>query len=322
MKYAILVFCSLILSQSLQAQLLDDFEDADLSSAPQWNGMLNAFTSQGGKLKSNYATANAVFYISTPLQIDSSFQWSFDVQLQFNTSSLNYVDAFLFADSVNLSKSRQGLFVRLGGSADEVALFKVVNGIEYKIIDGADAVLNTSNNSLKIKVLSNLDTISLFRFQSSTQQWVCEGRMAHDLTSKLAQSGIRIRQSSSAFFGKHFFDNWYAGEIPRDTIAPHIDSFSYNAFSQSIHLYWNETLDSTSAVDTGTYRIAAQHLGSILLSGSSVIVNFSPPLMPNQWQTLAIKGLKDLSGNPVDTAIRFFTLKKRCRRSETCSSPN
>ncbi len=309
MKFALLLSCLILMSHPLSAQLLDDFEDADLNSAPQWNGMLSSFTSLNGRLKSNHNTTNSVFYISTPLKTDSSFQWSFDVQLQFNTSSLNYVDAFLFSDSANLIKSRQGLFVRMGGSTDEVSLFKIINGVESKLIDGADAVLNTSNNSLKIRVTSHRDTLSLLRFNGSSQQWIVEGRAPFDLQVSNCQSGIRIRQSTSAFFGKHFFDNWYAGEIPTDTLPPVIDSLQYDALTQYLHIFWNEALDSALAVDTNAFTIAGQHPSNISYLGNRHTLKFLPTLAVNQLYQLHISGIKDVSENTTDTVLSFFTLK-------------
>lgn len=309
MKFAFLLACLILISHPLSAQLIDDFEDADLNSAPQWIGMLSSFTSLNGRLKSNHNTANSVFYISTPLKTDTCFQWGFDVQLQFNTSSLNYVDAFLLSDSANLTKSRQGLFVRLGGSTDEVSLFKIVNGVEFKIIDGADAVLNTSNNSLKIRVIATSDTLGLFRFNAVSQQWICEGYAPFDLKARDCQSGIRIRQSTSTFFGKHFFDNWYAGDIPTDTLPPSIDSLQYDALTQSIHLFWNEALDSVSALDTNGVVIDKQHPSFINYMGARQTIKFSPALTNNHLYTLNISGIKDLSGNTTDTVLNIFTLK-------------
>lgn len=309
MKFVLLLYCFILIIHPVSAQLIDDFEDADLNSAPQWNGMLSSFTSLNGRLKSNHNTTNSVFYISTPLKTDSSFQWSFDVQLQFNTSSLNYVDACLFSDSANLTKCRRGLFVRLGGSTDEVSLFKIVNGVESKLIDGVDAVLNTSNNSLKIRVTAYRDTISLFRFNSAAQQWFCEGHAPFDLLASNCQSGMRIRQSTSAFFGKHFFDNWYAGSIPTDTLPPVIDSLYYDALTQSLHVFWNEALDSMSAADTSNVSIAMHNPSLISYWGARQTLKFSPALTDNHWYLLNISGVKDLSGNTTDTAFSFFTLK-------------
>lgn len=312
MKKLLLLPLTFFLSIGLSAQLMDDFEDADLNSAPQWDGMISAFTTSGGRLKSAYTQANSVFYISTSLKLQASFQWTFDAQLLFNTSSLNYVDAFLMSDSANLLKSKQGLFVRMGGSTDEVSLFKLVNGIEYKLIDGLDAVLNTSNNQLKIRVLASNDSIALYRFHIAKQSWILEGVCAQAIPTQNGNHGLRIRQSTSSFFGKHYFDNWYAGPIPYDTISPAIDSISYNADSKQLILYWNELLDSLSACDTSNFCLnnSTQHPNMIELQGQSQVLKFLPTLTDNQYLTLTLKNVRDLSGNICDTTLHFFTLKK------------
>lgn len=80
-------------------------------------------------------------------------QWDFDATLAFNTSSANYVDVFLIASAADVTaNTTNGYFVRMGGTDDEISLFRKDGATAIKIIDGVNGTLNTSNNTLNIRV--------------------------------------------------------------------------------------------------------------------------------------------------------------------------
>jgi hypothetical protein len=312
MKIIWLVFFFLVSTSYSFAQLQDDFDDADLTIAPTWYGNLSEFASSSGRLKSNSFTANATFYISTGVVTDSNFQWEYDCQLLFNTSSLNYTDVFLCADSANLKLVKNGFFVRAGGSTDEISLFKHVNGVESKIVDGKDAVLNTSNNQFKIKVLYENHTLYLYWFNYSSSQWVFEGSSKQSLLSTLLYMGIKIRQSTSSFFAKHFFDDLYAGPIIKDRSAPLIDSAIYND-QQDLSLYFNEPVDTVLMKDSLLWRFSDgfKHPASVRFQSAGRLALLDCAGLPaNKIILLEVDSLSDGLGNSRDTVISFFSLLK------------
>lgn len=80
------------------AQFTDDFSDGDFTANPIWTGDDTVFTviNSGGNnlLRSNKQIASTSFYLSTPSTQVNDCQWEFYLNLQFNTSSANYVDIF------------------------------------------------------------------------------------------------------------------------------------------------------------------------------------------------------------------------------------
>jgi hypothetical protein len=306
------LFFFLVSTSHSFAQLQDDFDDADLTIAPAWYGNLSEFISSLGRLKSNSYTANSTFYISTMMVTDSNFQWEYDCQLMFNPSSLNYTDVFLCADSANLNVVKNGFFVRTGGSTDEISLFKLVNGVESKIVDGRDAALNSSNNQFKIKVLYEKNTLYLYWFKYSTSQWVFEGSSQQSLNYTLPFMGIKIRQSTASFFAKHFFDNLYAGPIIKDQSAPLIDSCIYDD-QQVLRVYFNESVDTVAMCDTLLWWFTdyKKHPSSIrFLNAGRVAILDCAGLPVNRILKLEIDSLSDELGNSRDTVISFFSLLK------------
>jgi hypothetical protein len=88
-------------------QFNEDFSDNDLLTNPQWIGNLDKFIIEEGKLRSNITTTSDEFYISTPSQSVLETEWQISLDLDFKTSSANYIDIFLASDSANPSKAKQ-----------------------------------------------------------------------------------------------------------------------------------------------------------------------------------------------------------------------
>ena len=160
MKKIFILLAVLIVFPCLNAQIVEDFNDNDLNSAPQWLEVNSNFINTNAVLKSNSNTANSQFALSTAFNLSGELEWRLNVKLAFNTSSLNYIDFFMFADSVGLVKAKNGLFVRMGGSADEISLFKLANGIETKLIDGKDGLLNVSSSQYTLAVIYKNDSMA------------------------------------------------------------------------------------------------------------------------------------------------------------------
>src|SRR5688572_24783606 len=88
------------------AQFADSFSDGDFTSNPTWSpdNPVN-WTIQNNQLRSNSGVASASFYITTPSAKALNAQWEFTVNLQFNTSSANYVDIFLTSGLADLTNA-------------------------------------------------------------------------------------------------------------------------------------------------------------------------------------------------------------------------
>jgi len=108
------------------AQLTDDFSDGDFSSNPAWTGNTSSWTVNTAlRLQSNNTTANSSFWLSTPSKLATSAQWELYVQLAFNTSSANYVDIYLAADTehaqglvIIVTEPREFTVVSISGAID------------------------------------------------------------------------------------------------------------------------------------------------------------------------------------------------------------
>lgn len=318
-----------------KAQFEDDFSDGDFVTNPVWTpDQPTNWLVVGGQLRSNSAIANASFSITTPSSLAINAQWEFYVNLQFNTSSLNYVDVYLVSSNASLT-SANGYFVRIGGTTDEVSLYKSTGGVASLLINGQDGVTNTSNTKLKIKVTR--DASDFWKLERDLtgigNAFVTESVPVQDNTFfTSAFFGIRIAQSTASFFNKHFFDDFVVGPLQVDKTPPKL--FSANAISSTqLDLVFDEALEISSAEAVTNYSVdqnVGQPTGAQLQPDQkSVRLTFAknfPNGIPSQ---LFVTGVKDLLGNSLTSQVQTFlyfqavpTLPKDIRITEIFADPS
>lgn len=299
------------------SQISENFTDGDFTSAPTWT--LNSptdFTVNAGQLKSANTTTPGNFYISTPNALATNCQWEFWVNLQFATSSTNYVDIYLTSDVPNLQAlSINGYFVRLGGTLDEICLYKRSGaiGTAVKIIDGLDAVIaSSSSNLIKIKVIRNAANLfSLERDMTGTgSSYVSEGTITDATFTTSNSFGFFIQQSTGSFVGKHLFDDIVVGPIILDVTPPSIVSATSTS-SISVDILFNENVDLTTSQTASNYTIATG-IGTPA-SATRDAINFklvhlsvTPPFVSGNTYTVTINNVQDLAGNAITTSTISF----------------
>jgi len=240
MKYLFFILFSLFHLGGFAQEIDDQFQDS-MSSNSLWKGDWNKFAFDNG-LRSNSTRTNDTFGLFSSINYDTSEvrQWQVSLEVNFETSSLNYIDICLLADTLN--KHKRITYIRIGGSKDEVGL--------YHIEDGNDAMLLAQGED-KFTSKTHID----IRATLSENQLLVE--YANDLSYKFdsletvelewnqstAQTGFRIRQSTSSFFGKHKILSFFCGQtdIPR---KPEISSYEmisekelYLTFNQDVKTY-------------------------------------------------------------------------------------
>jgi hypothetical protein len=302
----------IILSLPGLAQVADTFSDGDLTNSPTWTpDLASNWTVVNNQLRSNSSTANTSFSITTPSAKATNAQWEFWVNLQFNTSSANYVDVYLTSELSNLaSAANNGYFVRIGGTPDEISLYKMTAGAATMLINGADGVTNSSNNTLRIKVIRDVNNLwSLERDAAGGTNYVLEGNVTDNTFTTSNFFGIRIVQSTAGFFNRHFFDDIYAGEIILDTEPPLLQQLQVLSNTQ-LSLLFNEKITSATAQNVSHYS-ASNGLGNpatavLQADEKTVILTFAQSFASGISNQLTISGVADLVGNSISSIVHPF----------------
>ncbi len=298
------------------AQISDNFTDGDYSSFPTWTPSASTdFTVVSGQLKSVNTTTNSNFYISTTNTLTTNCQWEFYINLQFNTSSANYADVYLTSDVTNLQATTiNGYFVRIGGTLDEICLYKRsgISGTSVKIIDGIDGITNVSNTILKLKItrdVSNLWTLN--RDVTGTGlNYITEGSTTDATFLTTSSFGFFIQQSTLSFIQKHIIDDIIVGPIILDT-SPPVLLTSAAISSTAVDVLFNETIDLITSQTTTNYSLtpiigspisATRDISNLKL----VHLVFGSSLTSGTTYTLSVNNIQDLSANTMTTSSVNF----------------
>ncbi len=316
MKYFFACF-SVLLQFNLGAQFIENFIDGDFSQNPTWIGddsvfTITSVTSNDLLLNSNKQIPNSSFYLSTPSSMLAEAQWEFYVNLQFNTSSANYVDIYLAVDQSNLlNDNKNGYFVRIGGTQDEVSLYKNIAGTITKIIDGQDGVTNNSNNKLRIKVTRSGEAVWTLLFDDTGfgTDYTYSGSIQDTAINQSSYFGFLILQSTPSFFGKHFIDDIYVGSIIFDTIPPILQSVNIVNTTQ-LEILFDEVLDEQSAEILTNYSISPTlpilTVALDTINRAMVHLTLSEPLINGLSYTLQTTAIADTNSNASTGQIQIF----------------
>lgn len=294
-----------------KAQLIDDFNDPQTLQNGFWKGDVVRFDIRSGQLVSLSQVANDTFYVSATL--DSFFPtqvWELDFVLQFRTSSANFVDFMLAADSADLLSARNALFVRIGNTQDEVSLYRRINGKDSVIIDGADRSVDLAQIDMQLRIKLESGILSLKYRLNGQKDDVTEGAVPVTIPVHWKYCGIRIRQSTSSFFGKHFFDRIYAGPPIKDTIAPALNNWTFSGES-SLELTFSEHI---VIPDTSQFQTIPAFTEPDIISvngiNNGISLQFREIFPENTPVQLLISGIRDSAGNIMpDTTLTLIRIQ-------------
>ena len=314
-KVILLIYIICFANLFTKAQLTESFTDGDITTSPAWGGGLTDFTvNPAFQLQSNNSIVNSTYYLSTASTLATTAQWEFYHQISFNPSSANYTDVFLTASASDLTATTtNGYFVRIGNTADEIALYRKDGAAVTKIIDGVDGTLNTSNNIMKIKVVRNAaNQFTLNRDLTGTgNSYFTEGVVTDVTYTTSAFFGILIKQSTASFFQRHFFDDITVQVFVPDVTAPTLISATALT-SSTLDVLFNEAVDLATSQAMANYVVnnsvgspltAIRDATNLALVHLTFASNF--PLRTNLQ--LTVNGVRDLSANAISNATTTFT---------------
>lgn len=150
MKTLHLLLC--LLPWSAFAQITDNFSDGDFTKNPSWKGDTAKFTVQTEQLKLSAPAIAGTAYLSVDSKAVKKATWSFLVTMGFNPSSSNYCKIYLLSDTSNLSSPLYGYYVRVGGTNDNLSLYRQEGTNETLLINGRKNMFNTSTVKARIQI--------------------------------------------------------------------------------------------------------------------------------------------------------------------------
>jgi len=303
-----LIFLTIVLGvcTPVFSQWTDDFSDLEFTSNPEWLGNTDNFIVENEILRLNAPAVTGSSYLSTSSDISLAAEWSFFVKLDFNPSSSNYIKIYLMADSANLDNSQNGYYVKIGGSSDEVSLYKLVEGSESLIIDGADDRVDLS--SVEVFVIIT---------RSTNGDWELSTKLISETTYVLEEVANDLEIQKSTYFGlfckytssrstKFYIDDISVSGSPYTDPDPPLLTGVSTPSSQKVKLIFNEGLDSLEALNLSHYTLndSISPTSVIVMAADTVLLNYDDDLSLINY--LKITSLPDVEGNNLDTLVQIL----------------
>lgn len=313
-KYILALFFLFILSCSY-SQFYEDFSDKELLNNPTWNGNVDSFTVNNAlQLQLNATVAGTAYLSSMAKTVHGKTEWRFWIKLAFAGSNNNYAKFYIASNTENLiDTALEGYYLRFGenGNADAIRFYKQSGNQHQLLMSGKDsAIANSFSIFVKI-IYSDSGYWQLFTANEDEKVFLLENECQDSMHFEMTHLGIVCTYTKSNST-KFYFDDIYCDEIYIDKEPPYIDSLYIDEEKQTISLYFNESLDSISALNRLNYTIFPnnRHPDTIVAFNSNysaLLLCFHSAFEYNKLCTLHIANVLDLSDNPMnDTAFTFF----------------
>lgn len=308
------------LAYTVSAQFSDNFSDGNYTENPVWTANPGDFVVNDNlQLQSANSDANATFFITTANSLALNAQWEFWVRLDFNPSSVNYVDVWLVSNEQNLlNATNTGYFIRIGTTDDNISLYKKEGTSPVRIIEGTKGLLNSSSSTFKIKAIRTASNrwILLRDMTGSGNSYRSEGEVVDNAVATSSFFGLSIRQSTASFFGKHFFDDFEVrpfGNQPTSLKVQSVRAISDN----TVQVTFDGVLNVASAENILRYHVSG--MGNPVsaavdpTNGSLLHLVFYGSFEPNEKKSIIIDDVADVFGNTIHQQMHDFYYYKAGR---------
>ena len=299
MKHLYLLLLWLLAPLAGWAQLAETFADGDFTNNPTWTGDAASFRVANQVLQSNGpAVTGTQVQLVTPCQASTGTTWEFWANLKFATSAANLADVWLLASRTDLkSPATKGYFVRLGGTDDEVSLFRKDSArIAVVVVDGLNSTLaSTTNNLVRVRVTRSLTgQWKLERDLTGGRAYVAEASQPLDNTyQRSAVVGVSLLYSA-ANNQKFYFDDFYVTD-PTAPLLVRVMALD----ARTVEVVFNEALDPAVASQPGRYELAsgAVPVAAVASALNPAVVRLTFGQDFGASNTLRVRGMADLYGN-------------------------
>jgi hypothetical protein len=307
-RLAVLGMC-LASAVGVKAQVMDDFSDGNLSSAPAWTGDTGQFVVSGGLLQLNGTGSDSSYLVTSYSMVSDTMEWRVKVKMSFAPSGSNYARYYLFADSSNLEGPQDGYFLQFGesGSADAVVLYKQDGWALTELCRGTDSAIANAF-FVNIKVLRYPGSLwKMYVDYAGGENFVSEGSAIDGQFNSFSFFGYKTVYTTSNA-NKFFLDDVYVGKFQYDTVPPSVSVATIHSDS-TLKIFWSELVDSASAFSTGNYFVDGvgnpMAIDQDLQDAKTYYLKFNILFSGGSIYHLGIVGVVDKLGNVYSDTLHY-----------------
>ncbi|MFT5725449.1 MAG: hypothetical protein ACI9JN_002574 [Bacteroidia bacterium] len=302
---AFIVFCyahSFAVSQS--ANFKNDFNLKDYASTYRWSGDTSKFEVFNGQLYTASDSPNDLFSISKAISDRVETEWSTDITLPFATSSTNYVDYYLFADSIRFAQSQNNVFIRVGGTKDQLVLYQTIQGKSKALLESREGITHNISGVLRV-TRTKKSKLKVSFYDSLKLDFIWSDSLIGHPSFGAGYLGISVKQSTPSFHRKHHFDNIYYGPIRIDSVAPKLKKLEVRN-DRELWLYFNEEI-AEQGLSIKTFKVnnGVGVPDNIIVNMDTIKLIFVKDLLTDSYE-ITVDSIMDLAGNRANQIIRWF----------------
>lgn len=282
------------------AQFTDGFGDGDFTHNPTWVGKDSLFKIEGEELWLNGPKQSDTAYLVTECKVSLDASWTGSVHFDFNPSSSNCCRIYLMSDNLDLQSALDGYFLQIGGSKDEICLYRQEGAMITQLIDGQDNRISSDPVDLRFKVTRNENhEWEVLTDSTGGQNFVSEGRAIDSAILKSSYFGIFCKYTSTRA-DKFSFDEFsVSGTVFRDTHPPYVIGSGFIG-DDRWSLEFNEPVDGQSVVtadiEFSSYGMV-QKASGIEINGPELICTFEKSFPHGKFLHLKLPHVADTAGN-------------------------
>lgn len=309
-QFAFMILVCLV--QISTAQLVDDFNDGDISNGPIWTGNTDDFiVNDDGELQL-MAPEAGTSSLYTSLIFPDTIQMDFTFRLEMSPSSSNFGLIYLGLDNIDPTLAN-GYYLQIGesGSNDAIRLYRLDGGSETLIATASEGSIASDPAQARVSITIFPDGM----WSLSTD---------YDI-SGLSELELELNDNTHSFntlntFGFYcqytetrkenfFYDDISIVKFEKDETGPLLANLSVTG-SNTILLSFDEKIDITSAENLDNYLID-QNFGapaSAVADGVRVFLTFDKDFESGVPYQLAIMNIEDENGNPIIPIAEEFVV--------------
>jgi len=307
LKKILWLLSSWLLVHNVLAQVSDNFSDGDFSSDPIWSGETSEFEVAAERLHLNDAAETGEAYLSTASEAVADAEWLLFTEITENPSGSNFTSVYLVADQENLASDLNGYFVKIGGTDDEVSLYRQDGSTQTKIIDGLDG--RVDNKPVQIEVKVTRDVAGNWELSSrplGDTDFSLEGAVRDDTHTVSKYFGVYCKYTTTRKDAFYFDDITVTGTPQPDTQQPSVTSLSVLSDNQ-LQVHFSETITSATAETVANYTLLGHTINSAILVDDLVTLSVNQALVNATDYNLNVQNIQDEAGNTMtDTTLNFF----------------
>lgn len=300
-NFVLLVILLTLISLVVNAQVVDDFSDGDFTNDPTWVGDTGEFEiDASNQLHLNAPAVSDESHLVTANALVDNAIWEFWVNMQFATSSTSKTYFYLMSDQSNLEGSLNGYYVLIGGTPDEISLFRQEGNISTKIIDGIDKSIETSTVTVRVKVSRDSEgNWELLRDVTGGNAFISEGTVKDNTYSSSSYMGFRCDYIASRSTKFYFDDVEVSSSVQSLDI---VDIIVNN--KNSIQVTFNQNVDQTSSEVISNYTIDNSiNISTASRSNPSMVILSVSDLMSDDYELTVSNIEVELTNTPLPNPI-------------------